>query len=68
MKNQVDYIAEKGKDGRTKVRVLVNGTDISDCVADADFEGGSDEMSFIRLKCFAHKIDVGGEADANVQG
>lgn len=24
MKNQVDYIAEKGKDGRTKVRVLVN--------------------------------------------
>ncbi len=68
MKNQVDYIAEKGRDGHVKIRILVNGTDISDCVASADFEGSSDGMPFIRLKCFAHRIDVGGDTNANVSG
>lgn len=63
MKNQVDYIAEKGKN----VRVLVNGTDISDCVESADFEGGHDEVPFIRLKCLAHKIVVDGDENADIR-
>ncbi|WP_312694114.1 hypothetical protein [Caproiciproducens sp.] len=63
---KVDYISEKDKDGHVKIRVLLNGTDISDCVVSADFEGGSGKLSFIRLKCYAHKIDVNGDFDADV--
>lgn len=67
MKNQVDYILQNGTDGKKEIHILVNGIDISDCVVAADFEGGHDEVPFIRLKCLAHKIVVGGDENAYIR-